>query len=186
MKKNIFTILYRLDKNVYGEQINPNKYLSTATLLCCILSGVLFGGSGFLGDMFDWNINIPLTTTLAVVICLIGLNIAESIIAAESAKVAALRSLMMAGILALGFVGGLVGSVIVLGILTIIIAIYLFIIVLRIALGGGGSGGGRRIVLDDGTELKNKESDLFGGGASYKGNDGKRYHTDDGQTFHQE
>lgn len=189
MKKNLFSILYTLDKNIWDEQINPNKYLSTVTLLCCALIGILWGGSNYLAGMFDWDIKITLTTSLASVVFLIGYNIAESIIAAETAKIAALRSLMMTGIMILGFVAGLVGSVILLAILTIIIGIYLIIFVIKIALGGsaGGSGGGRRkIILDDGTELTNKQSDLIGFGSSYTGNDGHHYHTDDGENFRRE
>lgn len=189
MKKSLFTILHTLDENIWGEHINSNKYLATITLLFCTLFGVILGGGNYLGDLFDWNINISTTASIASVIVLIGYNIAESIIAADSAKIAALRALMMCGIMILGFVAGLVGSVILLAILTIIIGIYFIILVLKVALGGsvGGGGGGRKkIILDDGTELTNKQSDLLGGGASYTGNDGHHYHTDDGQTFRQE
>lgn len=164
---------------MYGEQINPNKYMATATLVCCTFFGVLLGGSSFLDSMFNWGIHPSFSASLATVICLVGYNIAESIIVADSAKVAILRSLMTTGILSLGFVAGIVGSVIVLAILIVIIVLYLF---LKVAFGGKGS----RITLNDGTVLSGKKSDLLGGGASYKGNDGKRYHTDDGQTFRQE
>ena len=181
MKKDIFTILYRLDKKIYGEQISPNKYMATATLMCSTLFGVLLGGSSFLGGMFNWEIHTSLSASLVAVIYLVGYNIAESIIAADSAKVATLRSLMITGILALGFVLGIVGSVIVLAILTIIIVFYIFLTVIF-----GEKRGGSKIILNDGTVLSNKKSDLLGTGASYDGNDGKRYHTDDGHTFRQE
>lgn len=180
MKKDIFTILYRLDKKIYGEQISPNKYLATVTLICSMLFGVLLGGSSFLGGMFNWEIHTSLSASLVAVIYLVGYNIAESIIAADTAKVAILRSLMITGILALGFVLGIVGSVIVLAILTIIIVFYIFLAVVF------GEKGGSKIILNDGTVLSNKKSDILGTGASYDGNDGKRYHTDDGQTFRQE
>lgn len=189
MKKSLFSILYTLDKNIWGEQINPNKYLATVTLLCCAVIGILWGSSNYLADMFNWDINITLTVSIASVIVLIGYNIAESIIAAETAKIAALRSLMMTGFMILGFIAGLIGSVILLVILTIVIGIYFIILVLRVVLGGsaGGSGGSRKkIILDDGTELTNKQSDLIGFGSSYTGNDGHHYHTDDGENFHRE
>lgn len=184
MKKGLFSILYRLDKNIWGEHINPNKYLATVTMLCCALAGIMWGGSNFLNGMFDWNINISLTSSIAVVIALVGYNIAESIIATDSAKIAALRALMMTGFMILGFVAGLIGSVILLIILTIIVGIYAIIVALKVALGGGSSGG-KRIILDNGTELRNEQSDLLGFGKSYTGDDGKNYHTDDGHTFHQ-
>jgi hypothetical protein len=186
MKKSLFTILHTLDKNIWGEHINSNKYLATITLLFCTLFGVILGGGNYLGDLFDWNINISTTASIASVIVLIGYNIAESIIAADSAKIAALRALMMCGIMILGFVAGLVGSVILLIILTIIIGIYIIILVLKLAL-FGEDGGREKIILEDGTELTNKQSDLMlGGGASYTGNDGYHYHTDDGRTFRRE
>ncbi len=186
MKKSLFTILHTLDKNIWGEHINSNKYLATITLLFCTLFGVILGGGFYLGDLFDWNINISTTASIASVIVMIGYNIAESIIAADSAKIAALRALMMCGIMILGFVAGLVGSVILLIILTIIIGIYIIILVLKLAL-FGEDGGREKIILEDGTELTNKQSDLMlGGGASYTGNDGYHYHTDDGRTFRRE
>lgn len=166
---------------MYGEQINPNKYMATATLLCCTFFGVLLGGGSFLSSMFNWELHTSLSASLAAVIYLVGYNIAESIIVADSAKVAILRSLMITGILALGFGAGVVGSVIVLAILIIIIVFYIFFHVVF-----GAPKGGSKITLNDGTVLSNKKSDLLGGGASYKGNDGKRYRTDDGQTFRQE
>ena len=186
MKKSLFSVLYTLDKKIWGEQINPNKYFATATLLCCTLFGVLWGGSSYMAGVFDLNINITLTASLASVIVLIGYNIVESIIAAETTKVAALRSLMMTGLMVLGFVAGVAGSVILLAILTIVIGIYFIYLVVKIALGGSSGGGGKKIILDDGTELTNKQSDLIGFGESYTGNDGHQYHTDDGVNFRRE
>ena len=190
MKKNLFTILHILDKNIWGEQINSNKYLATISLLHCTLNGILWGGSNYLAGMFDWNIDITLTISLASVVTLIGYNIAESIIATDSAKIAALRALMMTGLMILGFIAGALGSVILLAILTIFIAIYLCLLLIRMALSGGtgGSGGGSKtIILDNGTELTHESSDLIGGGKSYQGNDGKTYRTDDGgHTYRQE
>lgn len=186
MKKSLFSILYTLDKNIWGEQINPNKYLATATLLCCALIGILYGGGNYLAGMFDMDINITLTSSLASVVVLIGYNIAESIMAANTAKIAVLRSLMMTVFMILGFIAGLVGSVILLAILTIIIGLYFILLVIKIALGGsaGSSGGGsKKIILDDGTVLTNKQSDLIGFGATYTGSDGYSYRTDDGKNF---
>ena len=96
--------------------------------------------------MFDWDINVTLTVSLASVIVLNGYNIAESIIAAETTKIAVSRSLMMTGIMILGFITDVIGSVILLAILTIIIGIYFIIFVLKVALGGsaGGSSGVRK------------------------------------------
>ena len=138
-------IQHTLDKNIWGERINPNKYFATICLLCCALSGILWGGSNYLAGMFDWDIDITLTISLAAVIIFIGYNIAESIIATDSAKIAVLRSLMMIGIMILGFIAGALGSVILLLILTIIIAIYFLLTVIRVALSGGSNGSGRPV-----------------------------------------
>ena len=78
------------------------------------------------------DINITLTSSLASVVVLIGYNIAESIIAANTAKIAVLRSLMMTVFMILGFIAGLVGSVILLAILTIIIGLYFILLVIKI------------------------------------------------------
>lgn len=179
MKKGLLSLLYSLDKRIWGDQINPNKYMSTGTLLICILLGILWGGSSFLNGMFDLDINIYISATLAIVSILTGYNIAESIIATNSAKIATMRSLMMAGFMILGVILGVIGSVILLAILTIIICIYLIFIILTGSTYGGGQ---KKWKLDNG-DVVTEEKGMFGE-KYYTGSSGQNYETDnDGESF---
>lgn len=178
MKTGLFTILYSMDKSIWGDRVNPNKYLSTISLLFCMLIGIIWGGSRYIESLFDWNIEVSLTASLAMVCVLIGYNIAESIIATDSAKIALLRTLMMLVIMVLGFVAGLIGSVILLAILTLVIVIYLFITFIQLLLNGGPNDGKRRWKLDNG-DVVTEQKGLMGE-SYYTGSSGKSYDTNDG------
>lgn len=178
MKTGLFTILYSMDKSIWGDRVNPNKYLSTLSLLFCMLIGIIWGGSRYIESLFDWNIEVSLTASLAMVCVLIGYNIAESIIATDSAKIALLRTLMMLVIMVLGFVAGLIGSVILLAILTLVIAIYLFITFIQLLLNGGPNDGKRRWKLDNG-DVVTEQKGLMGE-SYYRGSSGKDYDTNNG------
>lgn len=173
-----------IERNIWGDKIDTNPYLATLSILFIALMGACNGGSEYINDLIETNIYTPpVTATLGFLILLFGFNLTESIIATDSAKIATLRALMLLFIHPVAYVLGYVLSVIMLVIITIIVAIALFIMLIKAMLGGGVSGGGKKIVLDDGTVLRNGQSDLLGGGASFDGDDGSRYHTDDGQTF---
>ena len=188
MKKGIFSILSDLDNRIWGDQVNSNKYLATCTMLTCILFGVIYGGGTYIGDFFDLRFNLPFSAILGGIVVLMGLNIAESIVATDVPKIAFWRSLMMSGFMILGFVAGIVGSVILLAILTIIVGVYFLLMFVKMALGidSGSRGGKKKIILDDGTVLTDESKDMLGFGASYKGSDGQKYHTDDGTHFTKE
>ena len=178
MKKGLFTMLYSLDKRIWGDDVNPNKYLSTLSLLMCMLWGILWGASNYIGDMFNWSIQVSLTASLAMVCLLIGYNIAESIIATDSVKIALLRALMMTALMILGFVAGVIGSVILLAILTVVIGVYLLILFIRLLLAGVSSGGRKSWRLDNG-DVVTEQKGLMGE-SYYTGSSGKSYDTNDG------
>ena len=184
--KKIF-IIHAIDKSIWGDKIDSNRYFASITLLFCTIMGAVIGGYSYLDSMIDLNINISITSCLCGLVTLVGLNIAESIMAATDADTAVLRSLLVSVLLILGFGLGVLASVIMLVIITIILGIWFFILFIRMLLGGTPSTGGRgkRVVLDDGTVLTNGQSDLLGGGVSYRGDDGNTYHSDDGEHFEQ-
>jgi hypothetical protein len=186
MKKDLFSVLYSLDKKIWGDQIATNRYLATVTLICCVLFGVILGSGKFLNGLFDWSLRVSIVATIASTIMLIGFNIIESIIAAKTAKIATLRSLMITGILILGLVVGFVGSVVALAILTVVITIYLAILLLGALLGGGsgGSGGRKKWKLSNGDEVTEEKG--LCGESYYTGSSGTSYDTNDGgNTFYE-
>lgn len=186
MKKisNIFSLLYYLEKNIWGDKINPNKYLATSTILVCSLVGIFMGGGEYLSSMFDLDFRISLPIALAVITCMLGINIAESIIASKSAKTAIWRALFMIGMIGLAVAVSVVASVIVLLIITVVIAGYLILVIISGGLSGlVNSGGSGSIRLDDGTELKS-EKGLMGEKYYRSTTTGDKYETNDGgRTF---
>ncbi len=183
--KNLLSFIYLLDKSFWDEKINTNRYFATISLLYCALLGALLGGINYLnGMLFDIEIGtFTLTVCFGNVIMVTGLNIAESIIAAENARTAILRSLLMIVFMPVGFVLGYIASVIVLVVITIILGIFIIVMMIKFMLGGSNSGG-NRIELDNGVTLKESKGML--GESYYQGDDGKSYSSDDGRTFHQD
>ena len=132
--KDKFFALYNLEKRIWGEQINANKYLAPLSIIIAALAGSLKAGCEFLNEVFSWNLEpISLTALIGMLILFMGYNIAESIIASESAKVATLRALMVNGFLILGCILGAVLSVIILAIIIVVVVGFLLITGLRVA-----------------------------------------------------
>lgn len=180
-------IIHAIDKSIWGDKMNSNRYFASITLLFCTILGAVLGGYSYLDSMIDLNINISFASCLCGLVTLVGLNIAESIMAATDADTAVLRSLLVSLLLVVGFGLGVLSSVIMLVIITIILGIYLLIVFISMLLGGTPSTGGRgkKVILEDGTVLTNGQSDLLGGGVSYRGDDGNTYHSNDGENFEQ-
>ena len=157
--KQKFSILYNLEKKIWGEQTNPNKYLATTTIILSAVIGALVSGCEYLNDLFNWHINSPtLTATFSLIILICGYNIAESIIATSTAKVATLRALMMTGFVILAFIVGAVASFIILLIITIIVVVFLLITFIKILLNEmtGTKMNGKKFILSDGTIIKKR------------------------------
>lgn len=158
MKKILFAI-YNLEKSIWGEEINPNKYLATATILFATCLGAYLAGGEYLNDLLNWYINTPtLTASLSMLTVLIGYNVTESIIATSTAKVAVLRALMMTGFVILAFIVGAVASFIILLIITIIVVVFLVITFIKILLNEmtGTKMNGKKFILSDGTIIKKR------------------------------
>ena len=158
MKKILFAI-YNLEKSIWGEEINPNKYLATATILFATCLGAYLAGGEDLNDVLNWHINTPtLTASLSMLTVLIGYNVTESIIATSTAKVAVLRALMMTGFVILAFIVGAVASFIILLIITIIVVVFLVITFIKILLNEmtGTKMNGKKFILSDGTIIKKR------------------------------
>ena len=181
--KNRLSYIYNIEKKIWGEQTNPNRYLATFIILLAAIMGAFLGGSEFLNEMFNWDIkSLTLTASIGMLIFLIAYNVAESIIATETANVATLRSLILSGFVILAFVIGVVASVIILLAVTIFVAIYIIITAIQIALGNGVGSKGKRWKLDNGDQVREEKGLL--GESYYKGSSGKSYDTNDGgETF---
>ena len=84
----------------------------------------------------------------------------------------------MTALMILGFVAGVIGSVILLAILTVVIGVYLLILFIRLLLAGVSSGGRKSWRLDNG-DVVTEQKGLMGE-SYYTGSSGKSYDTNDG------
>lgn len=176
-----------IDRKIGGDKMKTNRYFASMTLFLCAIIGGAVGSCTYLNNLFDADINISLTHCLGCVVMLIGLNIAESIMATDDVKDMVVRSAVICLLLAVGFGIGLLASFVILIIVTLVLGIWFLGTLFGMLLGGTPSTGGRgkKVILEDGTVLTNEQSDLLGGGVSYRGDDGNTYHSDDGEHFEQ-
>lgn len=132
------TWMYALDKSMWGEGIEPNRYFATLSLMLTALSGALCGGGNTLDSWFDMGTAINMAATGGALILVWGLNVAESIMAADKIHVAVLRPLVMLLFMAICFAVSYLLAVIVI----VIIMIWLIITLLSGAISGALSSKG--------------------------------------------
>ncbi len=132
------TWMYALDKSMWGEGIEPNRYFATLSLMLTALSGALCGGGNTLDSWFDMGTVMNMVSILGTLILVWGLNVAESIMAAEKISVAVLRPLVMLLFMAICFAASYLLAVIVI----VIIMIWLIITLLSGAISGALSSKG--------------------------------------------
>lgn len=167
------------EKSLWNDRIETNRYLATLSLLFVAAMGACIGGGSLLHGWFGWQTETPFVVAAGMLLHVGVLNIAESVIAARTAKIALLRALLFTVCLLAAFGLGYVGSVVVLT----IVAIWVIALFAGGALESiGNSKGGKRFKLEDGTEVTEK-SGLFGE-KTYHGNDGCEYETTDRTYYH--
>ena len=167
--KNLLSIVYLIDKKIWGEKINPNLYFATICMMLVAVTGALQGGAGIINRLFDTYIEMNPVGSIGFCIFIFGINMYESIIASEDIRTAFLRSLLMlamtAGLASLGYIA----SVVVIFCITAILALGIIVKAISMSVFGGPDTGritnsfGRKIMLK-----KNWSGD-------YTGDDGNTY-----------
>lgn len=135
MVQNVLSFFQRIENSIWGEQIVSNKYFASLSIILVALIGALVTGGKILNSTFDLDIEVSFYSAITTGLVIAVLNIYESIIAAENAKIAILRSLLVFGMIVAAFFVGVLTSVV----LAIIIAITLAILLLIVVLKGGVS-----------------------------------------------
>lgn len=136
---NKITFFYRLEKKLWKDETDANRYFATLSILVAAIAGALLGGKSVLEDYFRWISNVSILGFLGASIILYGMNIAESIIATTSAKIATLRSLLILVCMACAYVVGVIASVVIMIIVAIIAFILFLMFMLTLLFGTGKS-----------------------------------------------
>ena len=147
MKKSfpikIVTFFHSIEKNIWGEDINANPCFATISILLATLVAAITTGGNIINSWFDTDLQCSWYITMTILLFIMVLNVLESVLAAENAKVATLRSLL---VIACMLGGALVGALtsVVIAIILAIAAVVLFLYLLSGAVSGGLSGGSKK------------------------------------------
>jgi hypothetical protein len=156
------TWFYSLDKKFWKNRIETNPYLATTSLIFTACVGAAAMLSALCTDTFHWKPLGNNVIVVGIVVFIWALNVAESIIASASWKVATLRILILTIAFPLMLAVGVVLSLLVL----IFIMVY-------VAIGSVfASGKGKKYTLSDGTVIKEEKGML--GETSYREDGGYR------------
>lgn len=176
--KDKLTLLYRMDKRLWGDKIESNPYFASLSALFLAIYGGIFAiqsiaDSGTLNELSLAGIISPIWGIWV-------LNIGESIFATKDVKTPILRSLLLLLIFPLSFVLG--GIIVVVVLIIVIIGLALL---LMSAASSSNSRSKKTYKLDDGTEVE-RHSDLLGGTSTYTEKGGSRTFHDAGNGYVQE
>lgn len=186
MKKSfpikIVTFFHSIEKNIWGEDINANPCFATISILVATLIAAITTGGNIINSWFDTDLQCSWYITMTILLFIMVLNVLESILAAENAKVATLRSLL---VIACMLGGALVGALtsVVIAIILAIAAVVLFLYLLSGAVSGGLSGGSKKGDVElrsyDIIDVMMGQDKLSGtmssDGLTFDGNNGKTY-----------
>ena len=186
MKKSfpikIVTFFHSIEKNIWGEDINANPCFATISILVATLAAGITTGGNIINSWFDTDLQCSWYITMTILLFIVVLNVLESILAAENAKVATLRSLL---VIACMLGGALVGALtsVVIAIILAIAAVVLCLYLLSGAVSGGLSGGSKKGDVElrsyDIIDVMMGQDKLSGtmssDGLTFDGNNGKTY-----------
>lgn len=157
--KELISWFWALEKSIWKEKIEANRYFATLSVLFATLMGACVGGGNTLHSWFDWEMQSSALAVSGLLLFVWSLNLAESIMAAEEVAVAVLRALLVTASLAVAYGIGYLGSIVILVLIAIYVVLRLISVVLSAV--GGSSNKSGEYVLEDGTRVK-KRTGLFG------------------------
>ena len=172
--KNTITLLYRMDKKLWGDKIESNPYFASLSALFLAILGGLYAINCIVDGYVDDDIyEIVFPSVCGIWI----LNIGESIFATTDVKTPVLRSLLLLLIFPLSFILG--GVIVVVAILVVVLCLVLLLLSAALS---NSSSSKKRYKLDDGTEVE-RHSDLLGGTSTYTEKGGSRTFHDVGNGY---
>lgn len=179
---NTVSFFHLLEKNIWGDRINTNVCFGTISILVSTVIAAITTGASIINGWFDTDLQCSWYISMLIVLFIMVLNVQESILAAEDAKVAILRSLLVIGFILLGAIIGAITSVVV-AICVAILALIFCISLLSGAIGGATESGNKK----GKTELHSGDiidfmlgQEKISGSTSF---DGLEFRGDNGKTY---
>jgi hypothetical protein len=173
-----FTFFRLIEEKIWGNRINSNVCFASISILIATLAGALNTGSYIINDWFYTDLECSWYMTIMTLLFIMLFNIMESIFAAEDAKVATLRSLLVVGSMLLGTAVGAITSVVVAIILAIAATIFFFSLLFR-ALTGSLRGEKAQLESNDLIEFMTGSGKVSGNLSQ----DGQTFYADNGKTY---
>lgn len=173
--KDKLTLLYRMDKRLWGSKIESNPYFASLSALFLAIYGGIFAIQS-IADSDTLN-ELSLAEIIFPILGIWILNIGESIFATTDVKTPVLRSLLLLLIFPLSFILGVVVVVVV-----ILVVVLWLVLQIISAVFNSNSGSKKTYKLDDGTEVE-RHSDLLGGTSTYTEKGGSRTFHDVGNGY---
>ena len=118
MKKK-FQELHKLEQQIFGNDIETNPYFLSVALCVLAFMGAWAGGASYLGSIFDFDCNYKYITFVPFMAFVIVVIIGESLLCSKNWKVVLGRMSLMVAATVVIYSLAFVGSIVVLGILTI-------------------------------------------------------------------
>lgn len=81
--KNGLIWFWNLDRRIWSDKLETNRYFATLSVLCAALAGACAGGGQVLSAWFRWDLEVSNVAVIGLSIFIWGLNVAESIIASK-------------------------------------------------------------------------------------------------------
>jgi|GEM_PF-1178184 len=136
--QNVLSFFHAIDERIWNNKVASNQYYASLSIIIVALIGALVTGGKILNSTFNLNIEASVYSAITIVLIIVGMNIYESIIAANDIKTATLRSLLLFATLIIAFFVGVLASIVIAIIIVIVFAIWLIITIL------GGTFKGRK------------------------------------------
>ena len=176
--KNGLIWFWNLDRRIWGDKLDTNRYFATLSVLCAALAGACAGGGQVLSAWFRWDLAVSNVAVIGLSIFIWGLNVAESIIASKGFAIPVWRSLLLLVTLLAATAIGYAGAVVVL--FLILIVLVLFVVAGGIGAMGGAASGSSSSSNDEQEEYIHNE---YGGKVTLKEGFGGKMHGSDGRTY---
>lgn len=169
MKKINLNWFNSIEQKIWGEEVISNPYFATVSIYISALLGALIGGGSMLSDMFDWHLRVSLLGSVGFLWVLWSANVAESVFGCRRPLQIVWRSLLLFLCISLAFIVGAIASMLIIGIIVIVFAVWFFMTVFSMMLGGD------RVKLTDGWGRTVTKGITGMGGDIIHGDDGKDY-----------
>lgn len=177
--KKILMWFHNMETKLWGDNINSNKWFATICIAMAGLTGAILATIVALGVIHGNSSQLLISKGIYFVCLLAILNIAESIFAADTPKIALYRSALVTFAIGIMAVVGFAAAMVV----YIVIGLWLILTFISVLSGNifNNKKKPKEYILDDGTHVK--ESSGILGEKHYTGDDGRSYDKVDSNTF---